>query len=131
MYPWFPPPSRRGTGSPGLLNTWRKYGGHLDFLQLLPQELIELLSESSLFLTSSLPIQLCFSSQPRSPTPIAGCGKVEGGEGGRDGLSASCLEPVGENQSFDLSIHLFIHVIIHPTNIQNLVYVRCWVYSGE
>lgn len=33
------------------------------------------------FLTSSLPIQLCFSSQPRGPTPITVCGEVEGRRG--------------------------------------------------
>ena len=45
------------------------------------------------------------------------------GEGGRDDLSTSYLGPLGENQSFDLSIYLFIRVIFHPTNIKNLVYV--------
>ena len=44
------------------------------------------------------------------------------GEGGRDGLSTSYRGLLGENQSFDLSIHLFIHVTFHA-NIKNLVYV--------
>ena len=36
----------------------------------------------SLLSSSSPPSQSnCFSSQPRGPTPIAGCGKVEGGRG--------------------------------------------------
>ena len=50
------------------------------------------------------------------------CGEVEGRRG-EGWFVYPLFGALGENQSFDLPIHLFIRVIFHPTNIKNLVYV--------